>query len=290
MKRIFVLFILFIFVCPMAIVAQGFRYPMPPDSISDRQKRIGYMLEHFWNEQNLTDTTSFMTPDFLLDYLYLLKQRNDEEKEKYIQSFISLASNYDKTFGTLLWWLDNILYDSSSPYYDEEMYLSILNVVMSTDVDSIFKILPKERLKVLKKNRIGYSANDFSFIDKHGQKHRLYEINAPLLLLIFNNPDCSLCSQTEKDINNDKILRRLMMSDSLKILAITPIDEYDKWLKHSYPKNWYVGFDVDNEISSSRLYDIQRLPSIYLLDQNKRVLLKEADYERLCRYEEIKKL
>lgn len=53
-------------------------------------------------------------------------------------------------------------------------------------------------------------------------------------------------------------------------------------------KNWYVGFDVDNEISSSRLYDIQRLPSIYLLDQNKRVLLKEADYERLCRYEEIK--
>lgn len=172
----------------------------------------------------------------MLDYLYLLKQRNDEEKEKYIQSFISLASNYDKTFGTLLWWLDNILYDSSSPYYDEEMYLSILNVVMSTDVDSIFKILPKERLKVLKKNRIGYSANDFSFIDKHGQNHRLYEINAPLLLLIFNNPDCSLCSQTEKDINNDKILRRLMMSDSLKILAITPIDEYDKWLKHSYPK------------------------------------------------------
>jgi hypothetical protein len=31
-------------------------------------------------------------------------------------------------------------------------------------------------------------------------------------------------------------------------------------------------------------HDIQRLPCMYLLDMDKRVLLKEADYGRLCKY------
>ena len=291
MKRFVVLFIIqIVLVGHKTVWAQGFQYPMPPDSICDRQGRVAYMLEHFWNEQNLTDTTSFKSPEFLLDYLYLLNQISVEEKDKYITSFISLASNYNDTFGTLLWWLDNIFYDSSSPYYDEETYLRMLNVVMATEVHSVLKIIPKKRIKVLNNNRIGYYANDFSFIDKCGQKHRLYEIDAPFLLLIFNNPDCPLCCQTEKYINNDETIQRLIMNDSIKILTITPIEEYDRWLKHSYPKEWYVGFDIDKKIYASRLYDIQRFPSIYLLDRNKRVLLKEANYERLCRYEETKKL
>ena len=42
--------------------------------------------------------------------------------------------------------------------------------------------------------------------------------------------------------------------------------------------------DGEKVIYSQRLYDIQRLPCMYLLDRNKKVLLKEADYERVHKY------
>lgn len=41
---------------------------------------------------------------------------------------------------------------------------------------------------------------------------------------------------------------------------------------------------TEKTIYGQRLYDIQRLPCIYLLDKDKQVLLKEADYGRLSAY------
>lgn len=242
------------------------------------------MLEHFWNEQNIADTTSFMNPKFMLDYLYLLNQINNEERNKYIISFVTAISNHNKACINLFWLLDNILYDSSSPYYNEEIYMRFLEAFMDTNKDTSFKFLFEERLKIIRKNRIGHPANDFSFVNKEGKTHKLYEINTTLLLLIFNNPDCSLCQQTEDSINNNEQIQKLVANGTLKILAITPFSEYDKWLIHSYPPNWIVGFDKNEEIYLSHLYDIQRFPSIYLLDKHKRVLLKEANYKQLYKF------
>lgn len=285
MKRYLVLLIMvFLFVCPNILWAQELRYPTPPDSIRDRHGRVTYMLDHFWNEQNLADTATIKNPKFLLDYLYLLKQVHDAEKEKYIRSLITLTVHQKETFGTLFTWLDNLLYDSSSPYYDEEIYLTFLETAMNMGVDDSYSLFVEERLKIIRKNRVGHSANDFTFTEKNGKVHRLYMIDAPFLLIIFNNPNCPLCHQVEKYINNDSTIQRLLMNDSLKILAIALGAEYDEWVKHQYPEEWLSAIDINETVFSSRLYDIQRLPSIYLLDKEKRILLKEADYTRLNRF------
>ena len=76
----------------------------------------------------------------------------------------------------------------------------------------------------------------------------------------------------------------LLNSGRLKLLAVTPEADYEEWMNHAYPSNWLVGYDKEEVIYEQRLYDIQRLPCLYLLDKNKRVLLKEADYDRLCKY------
>ena len=76
----------------------------------------------------------------------------------------------------------------------------------------------------------------------------------------------------------------MLNSGKLKLLAVTPDADYEEWMEHAYPSNWLVGYDRDKIIYSQRLYDIQRLPCLYLLDKDKRVLLKEADYDRFCNY------
>ena len=70
----------------------------------------------------------------------------------------------------------------------------------------------------------------------------------------------------------------------MRVLAITPDADFEEWERHHYPHNWMVGFDREKAIYGQRLYDIQRLPCMYLLDKDKRVLLKEANYERLRKF------
>ena len=129
-----------------------------------------------------------------------------------------------------------------------------------------------------------FDIHDFSVMDMKGNYLHLYSINSPFLLLIFNHPECSLCHKTEENIESNSFIQRLLIESKLKVLAITIDAERGEWERHAYPKNWIVGLDVSKEIYSKRLYDIQRLPSLYLLDKEKRVLLKEADYSRLHKY------
>lgn len=274
--------IICLIVCPLLTWGQNFVYPVPPDSICVRQDRINYMAEHFWTERTIADTVYFQSPKLLLDYLYLLKQT--DEPQKCIQSFVSLACKQKSTFGLILYWLDNILYDSSSPHYNENLYSSLMNAVIISDADSVMKLIPQQRIEMMNKNQVGKQANDFSFVTKDGYNKSLYNIEAPLLLLIFNNPDCSFCHQAEKDITQNELVQSLLDSGRLKLLAITPDADYEEWMNHTYPSNWLVGYDKEKVIYNQRLYDIQRLPCLYLLDKDKRVLLKEADYDRLCKY------
>lgn len=240
------------------------------------------MAKHFWTEGTIADTTNFQGPKLLLDYIYLLKQT--DEQQKCVQSFVSFACRQENTFGLILYWLDNILYDSSSPHYNENLYSSLMNAVIISDADSIMKLIPLKRMEMMKKNQVGKQANNFSFVNKEGHNNSLYKIEAPLLLLVFNNPDCSLCHQTEKSIVRNELVQSWMNSGRLKLLAITPDADYEEWMNHTYPSNWLVGYDKEKVIYEQRLYDIQRLPCLYLLDKDKRVLLKEADYNRLCKY------
>ena len=272
--------IICLIVCPLLTWGQNFIYPVPPDSIDGRQDRINYMAKHFWTESTIADTANFQGPKLLLDYLYLLKQM--DEQQKCVQSFVSLACRQENTFGLILYWFDNILYDSSSPHYNENLYSSLMNAVIISDADSTMKLIPLKRMEMMKKNQVGKQANNFSFVNKEGHNNSLYKIEAPLLLLVFNNPDCSLCHQTEKSIVQNELVQSWMNSGRLKLLAITPDAEYKDWVEHTYPSNWIIGYDKEKAIYKQRLYDIQRLPCLYLLNKDKQVLLKEADYDRLC--------
>jgi hypothetical protein len=43
-----------------------------------------------------------------------------------------------------------------------------------------------------------------------------------------------------------------------------------------YPEEWYNGFDPDYLIRGEWLYNVRAIPSLYLLDKEKRVILKDA--------------
>ena len=48
-----------------------------------------------------------------------------------------------------------------------------------------------------------------------------------------------------------------------------------------YPEQWYNGFDPDLVIRGETLYNVRAIPSLYLLDHEKRVILKDAPENRV---------
>ena len=57
----------------------------------------------------------------------------------------------------------------------------------------------------------------------------------------------------------------------------------DLWQEHigDYPKEWIIAYDPSLTLRNMDIYNIRAIPSLYLLDKDKKVLLKDAPEERL---------
>jgi hypothetical protein len=51
-----------------------------------------------------------------------------------------------------------------------------------------------------------------------------------------------------------------------------------------YPDSWHNGFDPDLAIRNENLYNVRAIPSLYLLDDEKRVILKDAPESKMMSY------
>ena len=131
-------------------------------------------------------------------------------------------------------------------------------------------------------NRPGTPATDFRFIDTAGRKRTLYGIRAELLLLIFGNPDCQACKELQEALESREDLSAAIASGELKVVDIYIDDDVEGWKQRvaEYPASWINGYDPDFVIRTDLLYNVRALPSLYLLDANKTVLLKDCTPEQ----------
>ena len=63
--------------------------------------------------------------------------------------------------------------------------------------------------------------------------------------------------------------------EKLKALQLA-MDKVEKM-----PANWINGFDSNQKIANEELYDLKAMPTLYLLDKGKKVLLKDADLDEI---------
>ena len=74
------------------------------------------------------------------------------------------------------------------------------------------------------------------------------------------------------------MLSELIKKKKLTILSLYPDEGLDEWRKHrnEFPAEWINGYDKSFTIKTKNLYDLKAIPTLYLLDANKKVLLKDA--------------
>lgn len=221
------------------------------------------------------------------------------------KSIIEAADSlYTKGHRTLLTRLislsEKFLYNPNSPLLNEELYIPALEAILNLkSIDTLHKMQHVYQLKMALLNRTGTKANDFSYeyINTGAsadtatpalQKERttLYKTPAKYLLIYFNDPDCASCKEMQQILIQDPEVNRLLNCGDLRVLSLYLSDNTTIWEERfkNVPSNWIYARDYKKEMESNELYGIRAIPSMYLLDKDKKVLLKDAPAERIIAF------
>lgn len=264
---------------------QYYNVPKTPSIITDTTEIMLYNAQNFWRDFDFSDSTQVSICDSIYfsklvsNWIALLKSV-PEIGAKCVENIMSKIQVCKGTFDIFVRTTEKILFDPNSPLRDEELYLPILKVqIESSYTDYAERERCRHRLELLCQNRIGQIANDFEYTLADGHKETLYNnIKSEYTLIFIYDPDCNVCSSLRQELSNSNFLSILVNTDRLIILAIYPYEDTNEWFRHldEIPQTWINGYDKECNMHSQRLYDVSALPSLYLLDKNKIVLIKDG--------------
>ena len=265
--------------------------PEIPQELTTPSQRAEFIVLHFWDNFDFRDT-AFLTKDNLMernfvDFIDLLSLVQDETREKSIQSLLKKSEEERSLFALLLKLSERYLYEATSPLCDDEKFIPFLQyAIRSSLLDDTEKIRPDYLLNLLLKNRTGMVANNFTCTLMNGETGNLHAIPSDYVLLYFNDPECEDCKMLIKQLIASPIVNQCIQSGKLKIVTVYVNDDLEAWKKHApdIPNTWIYTYDAEQKINMEELYNIKRFPTLYLLDKDKKVLLKDTSFENLENY------
>jgi thiol-disulfide isomerase/thioredoxin len=249
-------------------------------------------LLHFWDKFDMQDTTQVKNPDEgeqqLADFLGLLAKAPDSAlRDQAVAHMMDQAKVNRTSFDYFIKQYENYLYDGNSPMRNDISYEYVLRYLIKTDVlTDLEKEAYRPIYKLVLRNKVGQKAEDFSFALANGSKQKLSDTKAKYTFLMFYDPDCSHCKETIHQLRDTPQLVQLFDQLQVQVLAIDPWGDRAKWKAYQteLSDKWINGFDSDSKILSFNLYDLKASPTIYLLDENKKVLLKDTYLEPVIQY------
>lgn len=257
-----------------------------PDELTSPKDRAYFLVTHYWDNFDFSDTAYIHLPKIteqaFVNYAEILSHTHKETAYASVKNMLAEAEK-EKTGRMYPYFLNlfkKYFYDPNSPVRDEEYYIPAMDYIIH---DAVSSDADKEKaafnLSLMMKNRRGRPATDIVYTGISGKSGRLYDIKASYTLLLFYNPECHSCEEVITYMKKSPVINRMAGSGVLKILAVYPDRDLSVWRKHSreIPSAWVNGYDKKGVITDRQVYDLKAIPTIYLLDAEKKVILKDAD-------------
>lgn len=277
--------------------SSAFPIPEVPAMISNDQERAIYLSKHYWDLFPFSDTTLISQPDIteqgFVDYIQLLNHIPFSNTESSIDITMNKAKVDVAMYNYFVSLFEKYFYDPNSPFRNDELYISVVgNALKSGILTDLRQDVIAFQQEMILKNRVGTVATDFIYTIANGDKKGMHELKSDYLILFFTNPDCPTCKTVTHEMDNSNTLNSIFSfngtnKNMLTILSIYPDENTHEWRK-ALPQmphdNWINGYDDGTIITNRRLYDIKAIPTLYLLDKNKRIILKDTSLEEIENY------
>lgn len=273
-------------VCADTITA--FRFPAIPSTLTTPEARAAYLVEHYWDCTNWADSNYVHHPEVTeqawVDYIDLMRLVPAQTADRSLKALFGQAEKERKCYLYLRELAEKYLYDVGSPLRNEERYIVVLDALLASDMLSeTEKIRPQAQRELALRNRPGTVAVDFTYTLASGKDGRLHGIRSDYVLLFVNDPGCHTCLETLDRLKHSSAVSRAIADKRLAVLSFYPdeaVDEWRQWLP-DFPSTWINAYDRTLTIRERNLYDLRSLPVLYLLDSQKKVLLKNATVEEV---------
>lgn len=247
------------------------------------EERVEWLRWHYWDNFDFADTTFLARADTLqlfeayARYVQLLFSAPTDGAP--MDSLMRRAAVSRPMLDYFAMLADRVLGDPNSPLRNDEFYIPVLRAQLSSPwYDEYERLAPEYRLSLASQNRIGEQANDFRYTLASGATGTLYGLRAEYVLLFINNPGCPMCREIREAISASPMLTELIEHGRLRVLALYPDENLDEWraYREQIPASWINAYDDGCMLREKGLYDLSAIPSLYLLDAQKRVLVKDA--------------
>lgn len=284
--RLFTLFVLWACTLVQAQAQQSFPYPAIPDTLRSVEQRAGYLSEHYWDNYNFADTlllkSKEVTEQGFVNFIDILNRFNLDNAskgvahkdiaqkgitrkditqkgiaqkditQKGIACFTRKAFSNTATKERFENLIEHYFEDQLSPVRNDRVYLIFLEEMKNSPC---FDETEKERIafkiKTTNKNLPGDIAINFKFKDESGKEHQLSDYKDQKVILYFYDPDCENCHKVSAWLKQQTIPADIKV---LKMIA-------------------------DNHISY--MYSLKNMPTIFLLDKENKVILKDCTAQEL---------
>ena len=263
---------------------KGFHLPEVPATLILPEDRAAHLSLHYWDHFDFKNKDLIDTPDIAeqayVDFLSILPY-TDKAEEAVAELYKRAAVEKEM----LVYFMnlgDKYLYQPNSPMHNEDYHIMQLRaVIASPALDEHEKLRPRYMLETALKNRPGDIAADFGFSLRGGGRQKLSEIEADCLLIYFNDPDCDDCRRVKDLLASSSVINEHLSSGKLKILSVCVEGKSEAWENATFPTGWIDACDENKLLTEEQIYDLKAMPTLYLLDKSKRVLLKDAPPERI---------
>lgn len=207
------------------------------------------MLEHFWQDYSFADSTAMnreVGEQGMVDFLNLMQHADSVATTRGAVVFAHSLVSHPSATSFFEGLMEHYLGDPESPLHSDVVYAQLLRALPET---------PQRvwLLEQLAKNRVGSRAADILVTASEGKRVRLYSVKAEQTLLIFYDPDCRRCQRLDAQLEQEPLI---VQNPRLKV----------------------VRKDV-NDLNGE--YYVPHTPALYLLDEKKRVVLKEPTLQTL---------
>ena len=260
--------------------------PILSNGRKDSNYIYNYYKQHYFDNVDFNDSRLLRTPGIFQDKIkqymssVILQHPDSVNKE----ADILIAKTHDKDiFKYLVWYITNWSETSNIMGFDaifvhmvEKYYMT--NQAYWVSPTNLEKIT--NRAKVLKNLLIGTKIPNVTAQDTNGVFITLYNIPAKYTILFFWDPTCGHC---QKEMPKLKALYDSIKTQNIEVFGFSADPDIKRWKKYIKDNNlnWINVMDMQNTTNFHAIYDIDRTPIIYLLDENKKIIAKKLSVQQL---------
>ncbi|WPO78477.1 thioredoxin-like domain-containing protein [Flavobacterium sp. KACC 22761] len=253
------------------------------------QKSVDFIKLHYWEGVDFKSNVLTNTPYLggkTTNYISSFNLKDKKNILLAIEDLLQKASVNPDMYRVIEEALLNLYLIKSSPFFNEEIGVYILKNEQKTSFTPDWrKELINAKISFIEKNKQGSIAAELPLQDPKGIKKSILKSKAKYTILYFFNPECSHCMEVTP------ILKEWLEKKApkeLQLFAIYIENDEKVWhefvSKNTFQNNWLNVWGNKEFVQIRTEYWIDNIPSIYLLDESKKVILKDVNYKQLIDY------